>query len=58
MHQIRVHLAHLGYPIIGDGLYGPKFKSSEMGQQLQAYYLAFDHPKTGDRLSFTLPRRI
>lgn len=53
-HQIRVHLAHLGYPILGDPEYGPKPNQGK-GQLLQAYSLSFTHPTTGERLSFKLP---
>ena len=60
-HQIRVHLAHIGHPLMGDSVYGPHFKtkSSHLGPQsqaalnalgrqaLHAYLLAVEHPKTG-----------
>jgi 23S rRNA pseudouridine1911/1915/1917 synthase len=60
-HQIRVHLAHIGHPLMGDAVYGPHFKtkSSHLGlqsqaalasldrQALHAYLLALEHPKTG-----------
>lgn len=52
-HQIRVHLAHQGWPIIGDGLYGRPRQSTD-GHLLQAYHLAFNHPRTGHRLAFTI----
>jgi len=67
-HQIRLHLAHLKYPIVGDPLYGgrllrPRGASDELieilrafkRQALHAATLAFDHPRTGRRLSFTSP---
>ena len=53
-HQIRVHMAHIGHPLLGDPLYGPK-KSPfpvEGGQLLHAFRIAFDHPRTGERLRF------
>ncbi len=53
-HQIRVHMASLGHPILGDPVYGPK-KSPypvEGGQLLHAYRIAFTHPTTGERLRF------
>jgi 23S rRNA pseudouridine1911/1915/1917 synthase len=60
-HQIRVHLAHIGHPLMGDAVYGPHFKTkaSHLGprsqaalaaldrQALHAYLLALEHPKTG-----------
>jgi 23S rRNA pseudouridine1911/1915/1917 synthase len=60
-HQIRVHLAHIGHPLLGDAVYGPHFKTkaSHLGPQsqqaltaldrqaLHAYLLALEHPKTG-----------
>jgi 23S rRNA pseudouridine1911/1915/1917 synthase len=60
-HQIRVHLAHIGHPLLGDGVYGPHFKTkaSHLGPQsqaalaalgrqaLHAYLLTLEHPQTG-----------
>lgn len=55
-HQIRVHLAHCGHPIIGDTVYGTKRHIRRgHGQLLQAYYLAFRHPITSQRLEFSIP---
>ncbi len=51
-HQIRVHLAHIEHPIIGDPLYS---KTRGEGQLLQAYFLSFVHPETRQRMSFQLP---
>ena len=53
-HQIRVHMASLGHPVLGDPVYGPK-KSPypvEGGQLLHAYKLGFTHPTTGERMLF------
>lgn len=61
-HQIRVHLAHIGHPLLGDDTYGPGFKTkstllppeaqaalSSLGRQaLHAYLLGFEHPVTGE----------
>ncbi|SMB94463.1 ribosomal large subunit pseudouridine synthase D [Thermanaeromonas toyohensis ToBE] len=55
-HQIRVHMAYLGHPVVGDVLYGPKKQAFEVpGQLLHAGKLGFYHPRTGDYLEFTAP---
>lgn len=68
-HQIRVHMAHLGHPLIGDHVYGAGFTSkanrlskeaqaaiSELGRQaLHAASLAFEHPSTGAIVTFESP---
>lgn len=55
-HQIRVHLASLGHPCLGDAEYGfKKNRYSLAGQALHAYRLTIDHPTTGERLTFTAP---
>ena len=65
-HQIRVHLAHIGHPILGDATYGTGFKTkiSRLGpkaaealgalgrQALHAYLLAIEHPETAETLEF------
>lgn len=52
-HQIRVHLKHLGCPIVGDALYGSDKESDR--QLLHAYRLSLTHPITQAPLSFTAP---
>lgn len=53
-HQIRVHLQHIGYPIVGDPLYGsPSAKLKHDGQLLHAASLGFTHPVTGEFMRFT-----
>ena len=53
-HQIRVHLAHIGHPLAGDDVYGPKKVITALcGQCLHAYLLGFVHPRTGEYLEFT-----
>jgi 23S rRNA pseudouridine1911/1915/1917 synthase len=68
-HQIRVHMTHIGHPLLGDRVYGASFKSSlnilsEAArdavntlnrQALHASKLGFEHPRTGKALSFESP---
>src|SRR5215475_13250632 len=63
-HQIRVHLSHIGHPLLGDSVYGSHFKTkaSQLGPQsqaalaalgrqaLHAYLLALEHPRSGEIL--------
>jgi 23S rRNA pseudouridine1911/1915/1917 synthase len=60
-HQIRVHMAHLGYPVAGDALYGSK-QQKQLNEKycierqcLHAYSLSFKHPVTGEWLTFVSP---
>ncbi|WP_441256765.1 RluA family pseudouridine synthase [Bradyrhizobium sp. 482_C4_N1_1] len=68
-HQIRVHLAHIGHPLMGDAVYGPHFKTkanhlgpesqatlATLGRQaLHAYLLVLEHPRTGELLHWEAP---
>ncbi|MEA3019839.1 MAG: rRNA synthase [Actinomycetota bacterium] len=55
-HQIRVHLAAIGHPIVGDPRYrGARTKFPMTRPFLHAQRLAFDHPVTGERVSFDAP---
>jgi 23S rRNA pseudouridine1911/1915/1917 synthase len=68
-HQIRVHMAHLGHPLLGDATYGSGFKTkanrlsgaqqaalAALGRQaLHAAVLGFEHPRTGEALRFESP---
>lgn len=52
-HQIRVHMAHLGHPVLGDKLYGAKKQPYALsGQALHAKVLGFHHPASGEYLEF------
>lgn len=53
-HQIRVHLAHLGHPVVGDPVYGRKGDNLGLpAQALHAARLCFRHPRTGETMEFT-----
>lgn len=55
-HQIRVHMAYKGHPLIGDYVYGPKKNAFGVeGQLLHAYLLGFVHPRTGEYMEFESP---
>ena len=54
-HQIRVHMAAIGYPLAGDWLYGTEDRGLIPRPALHAVRLAFTHPVTGEHLSFTAP---
>jgi 23S rRNA pseudouridine1911/1915/1917 synthase len=58
-HQIRVHLAHIGHPVLGDGTYGGRTEAAaRLGLErpfLHAARLSFDHPGTGERIDVTDP---
>jgi len=66
-HQIRVHMAHIGHPVVGDAAYGsgrekavrdPLIRRAigELGRQfLHSAQLAFVHPRSGERLEFSSP---
>ena len=56
-HQIRVHMSHLGHPLLGDSVYGPKSSSYNklQGQTLHAGTLGFIHPSTGEYVETIAP---
>ena len=68
-HQIRVHMAHIGHPLIGDPEYGAAFKTKAnrlpdearrivndfRRQALHAYLLQFEHPTSGEVMHFEAP---
>ena len=53
-HQIRVHMASIGHPVLGDPVYGPKRSPWPVagGQLLHAYRIGFVHPRTGEEMLF------
>ena len=55
-HQIRVHMAHIGHPIVGDLVYGRK--KPELGQDTQCLHaraITFRHPRSGETVTLTCP---
>lgn len=55
-HQIRVHMASIGHPLLGDSVYGPSKNPWKLqGQTLHAMVLGFRHPVTGEYMEFTAP---
>ncbi|NLO86826.1 MAG: RluA family pseudouridine synthase [Clostridiales bacterium] len=54
-HQIRVHMQSLHRPVLGDVIYGPKKGAQASRLMLHAYSLAFDHPRTGERIRLFAP---
>ncbi len=55
-HQIRVHLAHMGHPLLGDGVYAPAAARARAPRQmLHAWRLRFPHPRSGEMLEFSAP---
>ena len=54
-HQIRVHMASIGHPLVGDELYGGTPAAGMARQALHAFRLAFQHPVTGEALEFSAP---
>ena len=54
-HQIRVHMAHIGHPLLGDSLYGGPMDAGITRQALHAWRLAFAHPFGGQEMLWTAP---
>ena len=55
-HQIRVHMASIGHPLLGDQVYGPsKCQFNLQGQTLHAEVIGFVHPSTGEYVEFKAP---
>lgn len=55
-HQIRVHLAAVGHPVVGDPVYGRRQRKLPLARQfLHAWRLSFNLPPTGERITFTAP---
>ena len=54
-HQIRVHMAYIGHPVVNDPMYGRRKVINDYGQMLHAQYLGFNHPITGKFMEFSVP---
>ena len=59
-HQIRVHMATIGHPVVGDAVYGGRYSRRPLPapanrQMLHAASLSFDHPGTGERVTYEAP---
>ncbi len=54
-HQIRVHMAHIKHPIVGDNVYAKRIQHHFPRQALHATQLSLVHPRTGEELSWTSP---
>lgn len=54
-HQIRVHMASKGHPLLEDPLYNENTEDNGMGQALHAWRLDFTHPRSGEKLEITCP---
>jgi len=54
-HQVRVHLHHLGHPVLGDKIYAPRFAKNFTRQMLHALKLGFRQPRTGEWKNFEAP---
>jgi 23S rRNA pseudouridine1911/1915/1917 synthase len=54
-HQIRVHLQHLGHPLLGDVVYGGRRAGNFPRQMLHAWKLGLEHPRTKERMHFEAP---
>lgn len=52
-HQIRVHMEYIGHSVVNDPVYGSKKKVTPFGQMLHAKEIAFIHPTTGKKMSFS-----
>ncbi len=52
-HQIRVHMAYIGHPVVNDNVYGRRKVIDNSGQCLHAFMLGFEHPTTGQYMEFT-----
>ena len=53
-HQIRVQMAHMGCPLVGDPKYGEKDKDQTVGLALCSYRLSFTHPTTGKKMDYAI----
>lgn len=51
-HQIRVHMSHIGHPVVGDAVYGARDKLGIAGQCLHSKNVTFVHPRTNEEMHF------
>src|SRR5262245_39181277 len=54
-HQVRVHLHHLGHPVLGDKIYAPRLSRDFPRQMLHAWKLGFRRPRSGEWMNFEAP---
>mgnify|MGYP003318877907 CR=1 FL=1 len=59
-HQIRVHMAYIGHPLVNDPVYGKRVNDNDFGQMLHSWKIEFKNPRDGKMLSFTkeLPKEF
>ena len=51
-HQIRVHMAYIGHPVVNDSVYGKRVNNNDFGQLLHSRKISFNNPRDGESLTF------